>query len=251
MLPLVGSSTPKGTRVSTAADLTSTSYALLGLLAIKPWTTYELAQQMDRTLSRFWPRAKSKLYEEPKKLVARRLARATEDAVGKRSRTIYSITPKGRRALAAWVAEPGEGPVLEFEQLLKVFYSDNGTTDDLRRQLDEARVWVHERTLVNIEVGRSYLDGRSPFPERAAVNMLVGRFLDDFLDTVDRWAEWATDTVATWPEHPRDAEPDPAALAESVQHAIDRAARWRATSAADEAAPARPASADATSRRRR
>ncbi len=81
--------------MSTAAELTPTSYALLGLLAIKPWTTYELAQQMDRTLSRFWPRARSKLYEEPKKLVARGLARATDDAVGKRAPTIYAITPKG------------------------------------------------------------------------------------------------------------------------------------------------------------
>jgi PadR family transcriptional regulator AphA len=26
--------------------LTSTSYAILGLLALRPWTTYELAKQM-------------------------------------------------------------------------------------------------------------------------------------------------------------------------------------------------------------
>ena len=52
------------------SPLTPTSYALLGLLAVQPWTTYELAKQVDRTMNRFWPRAKSKLYEEPKKLVA-------------------------------------------------------------------------------------------------------------------------------------------------------------------------------------
>ena len=211
--------------MSTAAELTSTSYALLGLLAIKPWTTYELAQQMDRTLSRFWPRAKSKLYEEPKKLVARGLARSSTEVVGKRSRTIYTITPKGRRALSAWVAEPAEGPVLEFEQLMKVFFSDNGTTDDLLRQLDDARAWAHERTLVNIEVGRSYLEDRSPFPERGAVNMIVGRFLDDFIETVDRWALWATEVMETWPANPRDAEADPAALEKTVDQAVKRAAR--------------------------
>ena len=83
------------------ADLTTTSYAILGLLALRSWTTYELAQQMDRALSRFWPRARSKLYEEPKKLVAHGLARATTEAVGRRPRTVYSITAKGRRALAA------------------------------------------------------------------------------------------------------------------------------------------------------
>ena len=219
--------------MSTPTELTPTSYALLGLLAIKPWTTYELAQQMDRTLSRFWPRAKSKLYEEPKKLVAHGLARATDDAVGRRRRTVYAITPKGRRALASWVAAPGEGPVLEFEQLVKVFFADSGTTDDLRRTLAAARAWAHERTLVNIDVGRSYLEERGPFPERAAVNMLVGRFLDDFLETVDRWAEWATETVATWPLDPGDARADPAQLTETVERAVERAARWRAASPSD------------------
>lgn len=201
---------------------------MLGLLAIKPWTTYELARQMDRTLSRFWPRARSKLYEEPKKLVDRGLARATEETVGRRTRTVYAITPKGRRAMSAWVAEPGQGPVLEFEQLMKVFFADNGTREDVRRTLADMRAWAHERTLVNIDVGRSYLEERSPFPERAAVNMLVGRFLDDFLETIDRWAIWADAVVADWPEHPRDAVADPTEVAESVRHAVDRAARWQA-----------------------
>ena len=52
--------------------LTGTTYAVLGLLAVQPWSTYELTQQMERTLGRVWPRAQSKLYEEPKKLVATR-----------------------------------------------------------------------------------------------------------------------------------------------------------------------------------
>jgi len=41
--------------------LTTTSYAVLGLLAVRPWSSYELTQQMDRSLGRVWPRAVSKL----------------------------------------------------------------------------------------------------------------------------------------------------------------------------------------------
>jgi PadR family transcriptional regulator AphA len=73
-------------------SLTPTSYAILGLLAVKPWTTYELAQQMERALGEFWPRAQSKLYDEPKKLVALGLARASSEKIGKRPRTVYTIT---------------------------------------------------------------------------------------------------------------------------------------------------------------
>src|SRR6516225_11580209 len=98
------------------APLTTTSYAVLGLLSIKPWSNYELTQQMDRSLGRIWPRAVSKLYEEPKKLVDHGYARASSEQNGQRARTVYAITAKGRRALASWLNEPGEGPVLEFEQ---------------------------------------------------------------------------------------------------------------------------------------
>src|SRR6266404_7463137 len=128
--------------MSTPRPMTTTSYAILGLLAIKPWTTHELVQQVDRSLRRIWPRAQSKLYEEPKKLVAHGYATAADDSVGRRRRTRYTITAKGRRALAAWLRQPGEGPVLEFEQLLKVSFSDGGTKADVVANLEAARAWV-------------------------------------------------------------------------------------------------------------
>jgi PadR family transcriptional regulator, regulatory protein AphA len=211
--------------------LTSTSYALLGLLAVQSWTTYELAKQMDRTLSRFWPRARSKVLEEPKKLVALSLATATEEAVGRRRRTVYSITAEGRRVLAAWVTEPGDGPVLEFEQLLKVFFSENGSRDDLLRNLRDVRAGAYERTLRNIDVARSVLDRRTPFPDRDAVNQLVGTFLMDFDDMVDRWAEWAIGVVETWPAEPGEAQPDLKAVEATLRTALDRTARYRAGTA--------------------
>ena len=96
------------------------------------------------------------------------------------------------------------------------------------QQLAEARAWAHERTLVNIDVGRSYLDGTSPFPERTAINILVGRFLDDFLETVDRWAQWATEATEEWPAHPGEAPVDAEALAATVRQAEERSSRWRA-----------------------
>src|SRR5215467_6506332 len=106
--------------------LTTTSYAVLGLLAVKPWSSYELTQQMDRSLGRVWPRAVSKLYEEPKKLASHGLADSVPEQNGQRTRALYTITEKGREALAEWLQHPGDGPTLEFEQLLKVFFADNG-----------------------------------------------------------------------------------------------------------------------------
>ncbi|MFE7631752.1 PadR family transcriptional regulator [Kocuria sp. NPDC057446] len=90
--------------------LTTTSYAIRGLLAIRAWSTCELAQQVHVRMRRFWPRAESKLYEEPRKLAARGLAASEAGRVGKWQRTTYSVTPAGRDALARWLAEPGGPP---------------------------------------------------------------------------------------------------------------------------------------------
>ena len=125
--------------MSRPARLTTTSYAVLGLLAVRPWSTYELTRQMDRSLGRIWPRAVSKLYEEPKKLVEHGLAWGREESVGDRPRTVYSITRAGRRALAQWLAEPAAGPVLESEHLVKIFFSDQGTREDALATLAAAR----------------------------------------------------------------------------------------------------------------
>jgi DNA-binding PadR family transcriptional regulator len=209
--------------MSTAPAMTTTSYAILGLLAVKPWTTHELVQQVDRSLRRLWPRAQSKLYEEPKKLVAHGYARAADDSVGRRRRTRYTITAAGRRALARWLSEPGQGPALEFEQLLKIHFADSGRRADVLANLDATRSWVLEQNRENLAAARAYLAGEGPFPERAALNQLAGRFLTEYYATIARWVQWATDTVERWPENVRDAAFDVEAAREAVElaEAID------------------------------
>jgi PadR family transcriptional regulator, regulatory protein AphA len=196
------------------SDLRTTAYAMLGMLAIRPWTTYELAKQVGRGLGQFWPRARSNLFEEPKRLVAQGFATATEEQVGKRPRTVYTITAKGRAALRGWLSTPGEGPVLEFEEMVKVFFADHGTKGDARAAVERIRAWAGERNAEGVAIARSYLDGTGPFPERAAVLVLTGRFLTDFADMVGNWADWAGTVIDEWPEDVRAAEPRWEVLAE-------------------------------------
>jgi DNA-binding PadR family transcriptional regulator len=221
--------------MSSAPTLTTTSYAILGLLAVKPWTTHELVQQVDRSLRRIWPRTASKLYEEPKKLVAHGYARAADDAVGRRPRTRYTITAKGRRALAAWLSEPGDGPVLECEQLVKIHFADAGAKADVLANLDATRAWVLAQNEENLATARAYLEGRGAFPERAALNQLPGRFLTDFYVMVARWVTWATEIVEAWPDDVGEAPFDTAAadqavrLAESITFLLDTSSADHAT----------------------
>jgi DNA-binding PadR family transcriptional regulator len=190
------------------AELTTTSYAILGLLGIRSWTTYELAQQMERSLKSFWPRAQSRIYEEPKRLAALGLAKATRDHVGRRRRTTYTITPKGRRALRDWLAEPGGGPTLELEALLKVFYGEQATKRDVLANIEAIAAWAEQQNRENVAFARLLRDTRGPFPDRLGVIVLTGKFLVDFADMLAGWAEWAAETVAAWPDDITAAEPD-------------------------------------------
>jgi len=214
--------------MSSPPAMTTTSYAILGLLAVKPWTTHELVQQVDRSMRRMWPRAQSKLYEEPKKLVAHGLARASDDSVGQRRRTRYTITAKGRRALAVWLQEPGDGPILEFEQLLKISFADSGSKADIITNLEATRAWVLDQNDENLATARAYREGRGAFPQRAALNQLAGRFLTDFYVMVAHWVDWASQLVDTWPDDVRDASFDVAeaeaavGLAESVTNVLQQ-----------------------------
>jgi PadR family transcriptional regulator, regulatory protein AphA len=182
------------------AALTSTSYAVLALLALQPWTTYQLAKQMERSLGWIWPRAVSRLYEEPKKLVAAGLASSRQEATGRRHSTVYSITAAGREALAAWLAEPGAGPLLECEALVKIAYADQGTRDGLLANLsaliDDTAAKLHFGEMIATQ----YLEGRGPFQQRLPLSGLMWRFLWEYNATVLRWARWARAEVEAWPD---------------------------------------------------
>jgi PadR family transcriptional regulator AphA len=200
-------------------SLTSTSYAVLGLLSVKPWSSYELTQQMDRSLGRIWPRAASKLYEEPKKLVSHGLASATAEQNGQRTRTVYAITAAGRQALASWLHQPGDGPVLEFEQLMKVFFAENGTKADTLATLRAAQEWAQARCAESLAVGEAYAGGEGAFPQRLPELQLASRFITDFYLLVLDWARWAAAIAGTWPDDPRQATHDPQIIAETLERA--------------------------------
>ena len=192
--------------------LTTSSYAILGLLAVRPWTTYELAKQMAVSLRNFWPRAESKLYEEPKKLVAHGLAEVRLEHVGRRPRSVYEITPAGREALRSWLDEPAAMAVLEFESLVKVFFAEQGTKAQLAATLQRIVDEQRRRVAVDAEWASRYAAGQTAFPERVAVLSLVGPLQAEMNQTILRWAEHALQTVAGWPEDLRVAPPAPGAF---------------------------------------
>ncbi len=179
--------------------LPTTGYAVLGLLAVRPWTTYELAKQVQRSLGWFWPRAERKLYDVPPDLVARGLATVTEGHTGRRARSVYRITPAGRRALRRWLGLPSQPPTLEFEAMVKLFFADSGSLDDLHRTLESVAHAAEERRLELIEMIEATDDATAEFGRRLHINALALRFHLDYEAFLGRWAAWARSESAAWP----------------------------------------------------
>ncbi len=84
---------------------TTSSYAVLALLALKPWTGYDLTHQAQRSIRFAWSKSERLFYAEPKKLVELGFATVHQEDSGKRTRNVYTITEEGCQALSE-----GHGP---------------------------------------------------------------------------------------------------------------------------------------------
>jgi DNA-binding PadR family transcriptional regulator len=178
--------------------LTTTSHAVLGLLALRPWTTYELAKQVQRSLGWFWPRAERKLYDEPKRLVEAGFATARDERTGNRPRTVYAITPAGRKALRQWLGEPSAPPTLELEAMVRVFFADGGSLAQLQATLRQVASEAEERTAELRSMIASSEDASYEFAARLPINALALRFQLDHEALLATWARWADEETAGW-----------------------------------------------------
>jgi DNA-binding PadR family transcriptional regulator len=181
-------------------ELTTTSYGVLAVLALRDHSTYELTKQMRFSLRYLWPRAESNMYAEPKRLVAAGLAESRQEWSGERRRTVYSITSAGREALADWLASPSGRQRYESEAALKVLFCENGELDDLRRTLHAIREEALDAVAHWQGVADLYEAGEGQYPNRFGQSALVARLLGEQDAVTARWAAWAEQVVAGWEE---------------------------------------------------
>ncbi len=181
------------------AKRSSSSMAILGLLGIDRWTPYELVQHMKRsTIHYIWPRAESKVYEEPKRLAAAGYVTATADRKNPR-RTRYQITPTGRRVLREWLEQPDAAVTFESEGALKILFAEHGTKQQLlttiHRMRADALAHLDHRAGVLAEVMR---DG-APYPDRIHQSVLVFDLVHRLHTAIVEWADFAEQRVRQWP----------------------------------------------------
>jgi PadR family transcriptional regulator AphA len=194
--------------------LTPTSFAILALLNIGPWSTYELTKLFGRSVQYVMPRTEANRYLEAKRLVEAGLATSEESRVGRRRRTVYSITPAGRRALAGWLDEPARPTRLESEGLLKILFANMATQQTLLDRIVEFGAEAEAIETPWRAIAREYADGGGLFPERIHVNTLFWALMEQWARLCEEWTRWAAMEVKSWPDEdgPRDLDASRALL---------------------------------------
>lgn len=126
-----------------ASSLSTTSYALLGLLVFDRATSelgltgYELKQRADRTLRFYWVSpAMSQIYTELDRLRRDELVEAVDDTTGKRRTRRFRITPHGRESLTTWLhTSEQDFPVLKHPIALRLLMGSLMGPGEVERML--------------------------------------------------------------------------------------------------------------------
>ena len=178
--------------------MTTTSYAVLAQVAVRPWSTYELAQQRVRYFRYVWPRAESAIYREVKRLSSMRLIEGRTEYTGKRARTVYSITDEGTEALRAWLGTPISPFSMDFEAMLRIFVAPLGSKGDVLRTLRQVRADAQEMLRFAGDVKQEFIDGINVTQDQVYIRAFAVDFFVSLLNMVDAWAERSLAQVQGW-----------------------------------------------------
>jgi DNA-binding PadR family transcriptional regulator len=101
----------------------SLEFILLGLLALRPSTGYDLKKTMDISIRYISPVALSQIYPTLKKMTEDGLVTfEVEERSGKPDLKIYSITDIGHALFRQWLAEPYKPDPYRFDHFTLRFY---------------------------------------------------------------------------------------------------------------------------------
>jgi PadR family transcriptional regulator, regulatory protein AphA len=118
-------------------ELNATGKVILGMLAARPRSGYEIKQLVDSSARFFWAASYGQIYPELKRLEEAGLISGADSSQGGRQRTLYKITNAGMRAARAWIARPPEVFEMRDEGLLELFFAGSiepGRTAEIARE---------------------------------------------------------------------------------------------------------------------
>jgi PadR family transcriptional regulator, regulatory protein AphA len=129
-------------------ELSPTAFVILGMLAWRPMSGYDIKSVVDHSTRFFWAASYGQIYPELRRLAEAGLVKAKAEAGSGRRRTTYSLTRSGRAALRDWLAKEPRTFEQRDEGLLKLFFA-SASPETALATLDAKRAF-HEGKLAQL-----------------------------------------------------------------------------------------------------
>jgi PadR family transcriptional regulator, regulatory protein AphA len=125
-------------------EFSPTAYVILGMLAWRPMSGYDIKATVDHSTRFFWAASYGQIYPELRRLAEAGLVEGEATSAGRR-RTAYSLTAAGRKELQEWLAQEPRTFEQRDEGLLKLFFAaaspaTAAATLDAKRAFHEAKL---------------------------------------------------------------------------------------------------------------
>jgi PadR family transcriptional regulator AphA len=141
-------------------ELSATGKVILGMVAARPRSGYEIKQLVDTSARFFWAASYGQIYPELKKLEDADLITGTDASQGGRQRTVFKLTAAGRRAAKQWIDGEPEVYELRDEGLLQMFFAGSvepaRTAEIARERAAKAAATAGELRAVQDEIDRKH-----------------------------------------------------------------------------------------------
>ena len=163
-------------------------YALLGLLAARPMTGYDLTRNFENMVAHVWSALHSQIYPALHELAADGLIEQT--ASGPRRKRIYAITPAGLAAVRDWLGTTEPDRRSRNEAMLRTFFLWLLPPDEARRYLVDEGVNARRR-LDQFRAMAAVADALdAPAPAQSSARLALEWGLR-YEAALAQWSDWA------------------------------------------------------------
>lgn len=167
----------------------SLKHALLGLLAEKPASGWDLTRRFEELLGSVWPAGHPQIYGELGKLEADGLIEIESE--GPRRRKTYRTTESGIREVRRWLTGVDVDHTLRLEPVLRSVFFWLMTPEELAAHLEKEAAFYHDlaaryRALAAAKDRGEY--GHSPQTRSIRIAAEAGTRINQALGDWSRWA---------------------------------------------------------------
>ena len=169
----------------------SLRHGILGLLAGRPMSGYDITREFDLTLGHVWSARHSQIYPELSRLASEGLIEHVDS--GPRGRKVYAATGPGREEVLRWLRDDDPGRELRVEACLQGFFYWMLEPVEAVALIRRERAF-HEAKLEGYESSARSGINWAATPERHAQRIMLEAGIRYERGLVE-WSDWAIEEI--------------------------------------------------------